>query len=177
LKLRWRVDNRDSDVLLYRVSYRQERESVWRPLGGPEPLTKAEYDWNTDSVADGQYLVRVWATDERSNSGERALDSTLISAPFLVDNTRPEVRDLQFRAPLISGRALDAASVIAGVEFSVDGQDWRPVTPADGLFDQRGEAFVIRLPPGLGKGPHVFNVRVADAADNLGAGRIQVDVP
>jgi hypothetical protein len=176
LKLRWRVDNRDSDTLLYRLSYRQERESVWRPLGGPDPLTKAEYDWNTDSVPDGQYLVRVWGTDERSNSGERALDSTFISAPFLVDNTRPEVRDLQFRPPLISGRASDGASVIAGVEYSVDGQDWRPVTPADGLFDQRAEAFAIRLPPTLAKGPHVFNVRAVDAADNLGAGRIQVEV-
>jgi outer membrane protein assembly factor BamB len=176
LKLRWRVENRDSDLLLYRLSYRQEKESVWRPLSGPEPLTKAEYDWNTDSVPDGQYLVRVWATDERSNSGERALDNTFVSAPFLVDNTRPEVRDLQFRAPLISGRASDGASVIAGVEYSVDGQDWRPVSPSDGLFDQRAEAFVIRLPPTLGKGPHVFNVRAVDGADNLGAGRIQVEI-
>jgi hypothetical protein len=176
LKLRWRVDNRDNDGLLYRLSYKQERESVWRPLAGPEPLTKAEYDWNTDSVPDGQYLVRVWATDERSNSGERALDNTFVSAPFLVDNTRPEVRDLQFRPPLVTGRASDGASVIAAVEYSVDGQDWRPVTPGDGLFDQRSEGFVIRLPPTLGKGPHVFNVRAVDAADNLGAGRIQVEV-
>ena len=71
------MENPDSDNLIYRLGYRQESESVWRPLGGPDPLTKAEFDWNTDSVPDGLYLVRVWVTDERSNSSDRALDSTL----------------------------------------------------------------------------------------------------
>ena len=176
LKLRWRVENRDSDTHIYRLAYRQEKESVWRPLGASDPLTRAEYDWNTDSVPDGQYLVRVWASDERSNSADRALDASFVSAPFLVDNTRPEVRELTWKPPVITGRVQDATSVLSGVEYSVDGQEWRPVTPADGVLDQRSEAFVIRPPAGLGRGPHVFNVRATDAADNLGAGRIQIEV-
>ena len=178
LKLRWKVENPDSDSLLYRLNYRQEGEAVWRPLGGPDPLSKAEYDWNTDSVPDGLYLVRVWVTDERSNSSDRALDDAFVSAPFLVDNTRPEVRELAeqgtARPPLIVGRARDAASVVTQVEYSVDGDEWRPATPADGLYDQRSEGFAIRLPTTLSKGPHVVNVRAWDAADNLGAGRFQV---
>jgi hypothetical protein len=175
LKLRWKVENPDGDTLIYRLGYRQEREAVWRPLGGGDPLTKAEFDWNTDSVPDGSYLVRVWVTDERSNSSERALDSTFVSAPFLVDNTRPEIRDLSSKAPVVTGRALDAASVVSQVEFSVDGEEWRPVTPRDGLLDQNSEEFIIRLPTDLSRGPHVVNVRAWDGADNLGAGRIQVE--
>ena len=108
------MENPDGDSLVYRLGYRQESEAVWRPLGGPDPLTKAEYDWNTDSVPDGLYLVRVWVTDERSNSSDRQLDSTFVSAPFLVDNTRPEVRDLSVQAnskpPVIVGRARDNGS-------------------------------------------------------------------
>jgi hypothetical protein len=180
LKLRWRVDNPDGDSLVYRLGYRQESEAVWRQLGGPDPLTKAEYDWNTDSVPDGLYLIRVWVTDERSNSSDRQLDSTFVSAPFLVDNTRPEVRDLSVQAnskpPVIVGRARDNGSVIDQVEYSVDGDDWRPATPGDGLYDQRVENFAIRLGANLAKGPHVVNIRAWDAADNLGAGRIQVEV-
>ncbi len=175
LKLRWKVENADNDALLYRVYYRQERESVWRPMGGEDPLTKAELDWNTDSVPDGKYLVRVWVTDERSNASDRALDSVFVSAPFLVDNTRPEVQNLQARPPAVTGRARDAASLVSHIEFSVDGEDWRPASPSDGLFDQRSEGFAIRLPEGLSRGPHVVNVRVWDGADNLGAARVQVD--
>ena len=175
LKLRWRVENPDGDALLYRLYYRQERESVWRALGGADPLTKAEFDWNTDSVPDGKYLVRVWVTDERSNASDRALDSVFVSAPFLVDNTRPEVQNLQSRPPAVTGRARDATSLVSHIEFSVDGEDWRPATPSDGLFDQRTEGFAIRLPEGLTRGPHVVNVRVWDGADNLGAARIQVE--
>ena len=175
LKLRWKVENPDNDSLLYRLYYRQERESVWRPLGGADPLTKAEFDWNTDSVPDGKYLVRVWVTDERSNASDRALDSTFVSAPFLVDNTRPEVLNLQSHPPGVSGRARDATSLVSHIEFSVDGEDWRPATPTDGLFDQRSEGFAIRLPDGLRRGPHVVNVRAWDGADNLGAARIQVE--
>jgi hypothetical protein len=175
LKLRWKVENPDNDGLLFRLYYRQERESVWRPLGGADPLTKAEFDWNTDSVPDGKYLVRVWVTDERSNASDRALDSVFVSAPFLVDNTRPEVQNLQSRPPAVTGRARDATSLVSHIEFSVDGEDWRPATPSDGLFDQRTEGFAIRLPDGLARGPHVVNVRVWDGADNLGAARIQVE--
>jgi hypothetical protein len=180
LKLRWRVDNSDGDALVYRLGYRQDSEAVWRQLGGPDPLTKAEFDWNTDSVPDGLYLIRVWVTDERSNSSDRQLDSTFVSAPFLVDNTRPEVRDLTVQAnskpPVIVGRSRDNGSVVSQVEYSVDGDDWRPATPGDGLFDQRVENFAIRLGANLGKGPHVVNIRAWDGADNLGAGRIQVEV-
>ena len=28
-------------------------EAVWRPLGGPDPLSKPEYDGNTDGLPDG----------------------------------------------------------------------------------------------------------------------------
>ena len=177
MKLRWKVENPDNDPLLYRVSYRQEKETVWRPLGGPEPLSKTEYDWNTDAVPDGRYLVRVWATDEKANAGDRALDATFVSPPFLVDNTKPEVLDLAARGTAISGRVRDAASVITAVEYSVDGEDWRPVTPADGLWDQRTESFALRLPTTVSKGPHVINVRALDAADNGGTARLEVTVP
>ena len=50
LKLRWKVENPDGDDLIYRLWFRQEGETVWRPLGGPEPLSKAEYDKISDRV-------------------------------------------------------------------------------------------------------------------------------
>jgi hypothetical protein len=177
LKLRFKVDNPDGDDLIYRVAVKADGDRVWRPLGGPDPLTKPEFDWNTESVPDGKYVVRVWVSDERSTSGDRALDSTFVSTPFLVDNTRPEVQNLTAKGTVISGRVVDAASPISAIEYSVDGGEWRPVDPSDGILDQKVESFSFKLPADVGKGLHVVTVRAYDSADNVGSARVQVEVP
>jgi hypothetical protein len=176
LKLRWKVENPDNDELIYRLWFRQEKESVWRPLGGPDPLSKPEYDWNTDSVPDGRYLIRVWASDEKVTAKDQALDFTFDSPSLLVDNNRPTIADLKAALPLLTGRAYDAASVISQIEYSIDGNDWRPASPDDGLLDETSENFSIRLPPTLSAGPHIVNVRAWDCTDNVGSARIEVQI-
>jgi hypothetical protein len=174
LKLRWKVDNPDGDELIYRLRFRQQGDTVWRPLGGPDPLAKAEYDWNTDSVADGRYLIRVWASDEKVTPIGRALEHQFESPPFLVDNTRPEVLGLALHGDKITGRAHDATSVISAIEYLIDGGEWRPASPDDNLLDQRDEAFTAQLPKTLPPGPHIVNVRAWDQADNVGTARIEI---
>jgi len=174
LKLRWKTENPDGDELVYKLWFRHQGDSVWRSLGGPDPLGKAEYDWNTDSVADGRYQLRVWASDEKVTPADRALDHQFDSPPFLVDNTRPEVLDLAFQGDKLTGRAHDATSVIAAIEYAIDGTEWRPASPDDKLLDERDESFTVRLPKTLAPGPHIVNVRAWDQSDNVGAGRIEV---
>jgi len=178
LKLRWKVENPDNDELIYKLWFKQEGDAVWRPLAGPEPLGKPEYDWNTDSVPDGRYLIRVWASDEKVTPADRALDHQFDSPPFLVDNTKPEILGLAVKAAAetwtVVGRAHDVASVISAIEFAVDGGEWRPSQPDDGLLDERDEAFTIRLPKSLLPGPHILNVRAWDSADNVGSARIEI---
>ena len=176
LKLRWKVENPDGDELIYKVSFRLEGDVVWRLLGGPEPLTKAEYDWNTDSVPDGRYRIRVWASDEKATPADRALDHQFESPAFLVDNTKPEVLGLAAKGGTVVGRARDVASVISAIEFAVDGSEWRPAQADDGLLDERDEAFTVTLPKSLTPGPHIINVRAWDSADNVGSARIEFRV-
>src|SRR6266545_1326161 len=94
LKLRWKVENPDGDELTYRLAFREQNDAVWRPLGGPDPLTKTDLDWNTEALPDGSYVVRVTASDERSEPRERALEAQLISEPILIDNRKPQVLGL-----------------------------------------------------------------------------------
>jgi hypothetical protein len=175
LKLRWRVENADADELTYRLWFRDENEAVWRPLGGPEPLTKAEYDWNTEGLPDGNYVVKVTVSDERSNPRERALDASLDSAPLLVDNRKPEVLGLEGHYPIVAGRARDTASNINELEYAVDGGEWKSIAPGDGICDDLVETFTFRL-PSLSAGPHAVTVRAWDSADNVGAAGISVRV-
>lgn len=174
LKLRWKVENPDGDELIYKLWFRRVGDRVWRPLGGPDPLGKAEYDWNTDAVPDGRYVIRVWASDEKVTPAGAALDNLFESPAFLVDNSKPEILGLSVQSGTVSGRARDAASVISFVEFSVDGGEWRPADPADGLLDGREEAFSAKLPSDLSAGPHIVNVRAWDSSDNVGSGRIEM---
>jgi len=169
VKLRWRVDNPDDDELIYRLSYREESETNWKPIGGAEPLTRTEYDWNTESIPDGNYVVRVIASDERSNPREDALEHSLTSTPFLVDNRKPELLDVKVAYPVASGRARDSFSAISELAYSIDGGDWQPFAPKDGIFDDPTEDFSVRLPSGLAAGAHSLAVRAVDAADNVGA--------
>jgi hypothetical protein len=173
LKLRWKVENLDGDELNYRLSFRQQNEAVWRPLGGPDALLKPEFDWNTEGVPDGTYVIRVVTSDERSQPRERVLESTFLSQPVLVDNGKPEVAGLAAKYPFVSGRARDAASPITQIEMAVDGAEWHEVAPADGICDDLVEGFTVKL-PALAPGPHDVTVRAWDSADNVGAASISV---
>lgn len=173
LKLRWRVENPDNDELVYRLSFREQSESVWRPVANGDVMTKPEYDWNTEGLPDGTYVVRVTASDERANSPERALSGSFDSAPLLVDNGKPEILGLEARYPLLAGRARDDASPITQIEIAIDGGEWRIVRPTDGIADQHVEPFNIKLPV-LSPGPHAISVRAWDSADNVGAAQIVV---
>lgn len=178
LKLRWKVENPDGDDLVYRLYFRDQSEAVWRPMAGVtgDPLTKPEYDWNTEGIPDGLYVVHVVASDERAQPSERALAANFDSLPLLVDNRRPTVRDLAGRYPTLHGRAQDDASPITQIEVAVDGGDWLPVAPADGIADELSEAFTVKLPK-LARGPHAVVVRATDSADNVGAADIIVEAP
>src|SRR5262249_61234728 len=123
------------------LSSRRETDAVWGPLGGPDPLTKTEYDGNPEGLPDGTYVVRVTASDERSEPRERALDTTFTSSPILVDNRKPEVVGLAVKYPIVTGRARDDQSPLVALEYSVDGGDWQILSAADGICDDLVEAF------------------------------------
>jgi sugar lactone lactonase YvrE len=176
IKLRWKVENPDGDELSYRLAFRQENDAVWRPLGGPDPLTKTDYDWNTEGLPDGTYVVKLTASDERSVPRELALETTFTSAPILVDNRKPEIAGLTVKYPYVSGRARDDQSPLVAMEYSVDGGDWQILSSADGICDDLVESFNIKLPQ-LAAGPHAIAVRAWDSADNVGAGGITVRTP
>ena len=169
VKVAWKVENSDDDDLVYRLSFREEGESNWRPLGGPEPLTTRSWEWNTEAIPDGNYVLKVVVSDERANPKDDALEHSLVSVPFLIDNRKPEVGTLVVTYPSASGTARDSFSPITELAFSVDGGDFQPVAPRDGVFDDPSEEFALKLPAGLTAGTHSLAVRAVDAADNVGA--------
>lgn len=177
LKLSWKVDNPDRDELRFRLWYRAASEKVWRPiLREDEVLTRTRYEWNTESVPEGRYQIKLIADDSPSNDPTEVLADEFLSVPVLVDNHQPRVSGLKFAKGQIAGRAEDSFSAISALEFSVDGGPWMPIFSADGLFDETEEEFSFAPPGHLASGPHAIAVRAFDRTGNMGSAEIHLDV-
>jgi hypothetical protein len=170
LKVKWNVDNEDGDKTAYDLAVRREGEVRWRSIRtGEKPLTKEEYEWNTETFPDGYYRLRVNANDRLANTLTRSLKSSWTTALFVVDNERPKVTGLSVRYPAATARATDAMSTIAALAFSVDDGPWQIGGTQDGIFDDQSELLRLALPSGLAKGAHTLAIRVADSAGNVGS--------
>ena len=143
----WKADDADGDRLLYSVQYRREGETAWRDLrsGLSDPL----FVWDTTSVADGRYLVRIRASDSPTNSAERVLVGERESDPFEIDNTPPQLTietARQGNSIRLTVRVRDTQSPVLKLEYSSAGGNWQVAYPVDGLSDSPEERYEITLP-------------------------------
>jgi hypothetical protein len=168
IKITWKVDNVDQDELRYRLSYRLDSQSTWRDLLKPaEKLTRTDYEWDTNALPEGTYRIRVEASDELSNPPDRALRHSLESGTVLVDNTPPVFKALAMTGRRLTGEIVDGLGPIARIEVSLAGTDeWRPIFPSDGVFDEADEPFDANIGPLVPSGSHIVAVRAYDSAGN-----------
>ena len=173
--VRWLAEDPNGDKLRYRVEIRGEGESEWKLL--EEDLELARLSWDSTAYADGEYRVRVTATDAPDNPPHQALEAVLVSEPFLIDNTPPEIRGLAatFSGGVLTARwkAADARTVIRRAEYSLDGGEWTVVEPVTKLSDSRELDYELRL-DGIEPGEHTLAVRVTDTFDNQTVAKVVV---
>jgi len=177
LGLTWDVDNPDDDKLRYRLFAKREGQTAWLPLQREyELLEQTDYSWETRNIPDGYYRVRVLVSDEATNPEPYVARTEAISAPILVDNHAPELRELRFAAGKLSGRAVDTIGPVTQLELSVDTGLYRPVFPVDDLLDTNNEAFQVEL-TSLSTGTHTVSMRASDAAGNTTSAALEVSAP
>jgi hypothetical protein len=169
IKLSWKVDNADQDELRYRVSYRLEGQNTWRSVLKPgDKLTKPDVDWDTTGLPEGTYRLLVEASDELANPPDRVQRHSLESATVLVDNTPPVYKALGLKGRKLTGEIVDGLGPIARIEVAIAGSDeWRPIFPGDGIFDEPSEAFDADVSSIVPPGAHIVAVRAYDSAGNV----------
>jgi hypothetical protein len=168
----WKAEDPNGDLLTYDVDYRPAGDTRFRSLR--KGLTDSILVWDTTTVPNGRYVIRVVARDSASNPGDQALSGEKESVTFVVDNTPPQVT-ASFVAPdRVHAVARDDISIIRKAEYSVDGGRWDEVHPIDGISDSLEEKYDFQL-RGLEPGPHVVVVRATDLLGNASTAR--VDVP
>lgn len=168
----------NADSMIYGVEYRQLGSESWIRIA--EKLDKPQLVWDTRGVGDGTYEFRITASDLPANPPASALVASKLSAPVVVDNTPPAVKDLQAKVEggqiAVSGLAVDAGNRIASIQYSVNSAtEWTAALPTDGICDSDSEKFTLAVKdakPGL----HRISVKVLDAFGNAGYGTISVNV-
>jgi hypothetical protein len=165
----WQARDADGDRLQYTLAYRREGDTAWTTL--KSALTDDVFTWDTTTVPDGTYVLKVTASDGAANAPALALSGERESQSFEVDNTPPavEVTGSAGAAPghastTIRFRITDSHSAVQRVEYASAGERWRQAYPVDGLLDAREERFELTLEAGA-RSPVV--VRATDALGNV----------
>jgi WD40 repeat protein len=168
----WKAEDANGDTLGYDVHYRAVGETRFRTLR--KGLTEAVLAWDTSTVPNGRYVIRVTATDAPSNPGPLALSTDKESLPFDVDNTPPLLGGelLQKSPARVRVTARDDASLIRKAEYAVDGGRWEEIHPTDGINDSLEEVYEFQ-PVRSDPGPHVVVVRVTDQLGNVATAKVE----
>ena len=179
----WSAEDPNDDELTYSVYYRGENEKDWKLL--KDKLEQKFYSWDTNSMPDGAYYLKVVASDVKSNPPTEALKAERVSDRFVVDNTPPTITEISSEpAPAAAGdpavtvrfRASDSASSIVRAQYSLDAGDWTIVPPLGGLSDSPAEQYSVTL-RGIAPGEHTVSVRVYDQFENESAAKVTFTVP
>ena len=173
--IKWGGVDANGDKLSYDLHFRGEAEAEWKLL--EEDLPKPSHTWDSETVPDGSYRVKVVATDRPSN-GSQALTSAKESDPFVVDNGAPTVVDLRAKTTggrlTLSGLATDSGSPLQRGVYVVDGGEPEPFFPGDDIFDSGAEEFSFSVE--LANGEHTVMIRLSDLAGNVGAAKMTMIV-
>lgn len=176
--LTWQADDPNGDTLVYSLYVKSEDEQEWHLV--KDRLQVPTYTLEPDTLADGQYVAKLVASDEDSNPPALARKAELESAPFWIDNTPPEVRvvsqTITSAGAVVHFAVETQISPLRSAQASTDGKNWNDVLSDDGVIDSRAETFTVRTGK-LGPGEHIITLRAFDTAGNAGIGKAVVRVP
>jgi hypothetical protein len=173
----WTADDANGDQLEFSIYFRGENESSWKLL--KDKLDTRFYSWDTTSMPDGAYYLKIVASDSLSNPAGEGLSSERESDRFVVDNAPPSIAQLSADSVSAGVRVRFQASApvsfIARAQYSLDAGDWTLVFPAGGLSDAPRENYDFQLQK-ISPGEHTVTVRVYDQFENVTSAKTTVRI-
>jgi hypothetical protein len=177
-KIDFKAEDENGDKLIYQIDFRRKGRTGWIKL--IDDLEKTFYDWDTKTVEDGIYELKVTASDKLSNNITSALTGSRISEPLTVDNTPPAIEKHELKitghSAVLTLTVTDEFSIISSFSYTVDSNDdWNSVLPDDNVFDTITENFTIKLND-LKPGQHVLAIQTSDAEGNIRYKTFDIDI-
>lgn len=190
--LRWLAHDDNGDDLMFSVWYRGVGEKNWRLL--KEKISDRYLSFDASLLPDGQYELKVVASDAPVHTDAEALTGERVSSAFVLDTTPPVPGALtatmvhavtksgagpanEYAHDLIHAtlEAHDATSPIAHAEYSVDAGPWQYLEPVGKVSDSQTEHYDFNVDVPAATSPvsdtkeHVLAVRVYDRYENMAA--------
>ena len=171
----WSAEDANDDQLDFSVYFRAENESAWHLL--KDKLDTRYFSWDTTSMPDGAYFLKIVASDAPGNPGGEGLSSQRESDRFVVSNTPPSIAQLSAEAAGAAVRVRFQASApvssIVRAQYSLDAGDWTLVFPSGGLSDAPQESYDFQLQK-VAAGEHTVTVRVYDQFENVSTAKTSI---
>jgi len=145
LTIKWEARDPNDDSLKYTLYIKKTEGQQWILLKKNIPAKIWKLD--TELFEDGDYLARVVVDDALDNPPAEALSSEIVSEPFVVDSTAPEIKSLQVSNRRVSFEVVDRTSIVSEVMVSFDRELWIPVVPLDSIGDSSSERFDFEIQP------------------------------
>jgi hypothetical protein len=163
---RWAASDPNGDALVFTVEIRGTGETEWKLL--KDKVSERYFSWDSTAYPDGEYRVRVTASDAPGNPPAEALTGRLEGSPFWIDNTPPKITALGAARTggklQVKWHAADALNNIAKAEYSLDGSEWKVAAPVTRLSDAQELDYELNLDAAAGE--HTVAVRVEDDYGN-----------
>jgi len=176
--LTWKASDPNGDSLVYSLYVKSADETKWHRL--KDKIKSTSYAIDPASLADGQYMALLVASDAPSNPAATARKDQMLSTPFWIDNTPPAVSvghsEVKGNRAVVQFLVEDTTSPLHKAQSSTDGSAWQEIDSDDGIIDSRTEAFTVQAGK-LAPGEHVITLRAYDMAGNVGVGKAVVEVP
>jgi len=171
---RWLAVDPNGDSLIYTVEIRGAGETEWKLL--KDRVAEKYISWDSTAFPDGEYHLRITASDAPGNPPSEALTARVESDAFWIDNTPPKITGLA--ATRAGGKveirwhAADALNNVTKAEYSLDGGEWTVVAPVTKLSDSLELDYDVTIDAAAGE--HTIAVRVQDEYDNLASDKVVV---
>jgi WD40 repeat protein len=173
----WSAHDDNDDDLIFTIYFRGEGEQNWRLL--KDKLRQRYYSWDTSTMPDGAYYLKIVASDSPSNPADQALWGERMSERWEVANTPPRIDNLRAGSGVLNTKAsfevTSSSGPVAHAQYSLDGGDWQIIFPTELLSDAPKENYFLEL-PGLAVGEHTLAVEVADGFGNTATAKITFTV-
>lgn len=170
--VRWAAADENGDSLIFTIEIRGDKEKNWKLLR--DKIYERYYSFDSAAFPDGDYRIRITASDAPSNTPDDALTTSEESDVFTIDNSPPRITNLRSARPgSIEWHAADDLSYVRKAEYSLDGGDWTVVDPVGRLSDSQALDYALML-KNPAAGEHTVAVRVTDDCDNVAVGKLVI---
>ncbi len=158
----WLFEDPNFDGILFSVQYCKTGSKNWKTLVTDYP--GSYFSWDSRQMADGEYLVKVIATDAPSNPKAMTLTGEKNSEPFIIDNSGPKINIQSLKDKILTVSAEDAWNNLEKVYYSVNASSWEIIYPTDQITDAKKEKYQITIDVAL---PAEIAIKAHDNVGNV----------